>query len=457
MGTFCLHCKRRGDDNGFTLVELVIALGVAAVAFLALSSMLAASLRSLAVQKARTQGNEVATQAIEDLQRYAFASLAVCGPPMGAEPAGLELEVRSTSSSCPIGPGSSGDSARAKFGDEPCNGSTSTGIPRAQYDCKRLNTTFKVRRYVAWTDAGRTSKRMAVFVSWRDLVGPHEVSQQSSLRSPTTGDIVGIDPPGFVASTATDPNPVLSTRTSTTAGGVLTAPVSVSVKTKGLNSASADRVFIRFTTVDGTGELQTSSVALIGGTPSADTPPIMTWTGSIPIAIDGIPLQFPEGSQYLTLTAVRDSDGKTGALVDSPASTFCPSGGCPGGLPTFTVNAAGSVAQSFSTVNIDTSGALVSSFELRAVTRDLASTDRVMAQLNTRAGAVSIGMTAIDDPADDSDCTATGCTWTATVSPSIGYNFEAATAAAYFTASRSGGAGSTGAAPSSPITFQVAP
>src|SRR5687767_13028999 len=100
----------RSQESGFTLVELVIAVAVVGVAFMALSSALAASLRSLAVQKARTQGNEVATQAIEDLQRYSFINLAVCGPATGvAEPDGLELEVKSPSTACPTSSGAAGD------------------------------------------------------------------------------------------------------------------------------------------------------------------------------------------------------------------------------------------------------------------------------------------------------------------------------------------------------------
>ena len=66
------------SDGGFTLVEMMVTLAVSAVVLTALAGSLFGSLRSLTVQKARTQGNEVATLGIESLQRLPYDELGNC-------------------------------------------------------------------------------------------------------------------------------------------------------------------------------------------------------------------------------------------------------------------------------------------------------------------------------------------------------------------------------------------
>ena len=75
--------RRVRDEEGFTLIEMVIALAIGAVAFTALAAVLMVSLKAVAVQKTRTRANEIATQGIEDLQRFDYDHLGLCAAPPG--------------------------------------------------------------------------------------------------------------------------------------------------------------------------------------------------------------------------------------------------------------------------------------------------------------------------------------------------------------------------------------
>lgn len=435
------------DERGFTLMEMVIAIALTAVIFTALAGIMASGLRVLGVQKARTQGNEVATQGIEDLQRYTYSRLALCGPPPGSTPVGLEDTVISASPNCPVTPS---PAQKAKTGDDPCNPSaTPIGVPKAMYSCTRINITYDVRRYIAWTDAGHTAKRLAVFVTWKDAVGTHEVSQQTSLRAPAGGDVEGVDPPVFV-----DPKPGPSRRQSgLTTEGKLINPIGLTATTTGLPSTS-DRVFIGFTTVASNGELTSSSVALARSTTLDGK---TSWTGEIPANTR----VFPNGSQFLTFNAVRASDGKTASLIDVPASKFCPGTDefpiCPTSLPLFNTNAAGEVPQSSNplVVKIDSTGALLAPVKFTATTTNLMATDRVNFRFLAKTGSVTSEMVAINT--DTNPCTLASCTWEGAISPSSGFSFTAGTRAVYFTSEQLSltSSLSTGAAPSTPVEFKI--
>src|SRR5205814_2349936 len=73
--------KRARNEDGFTLIEMTIAVGLSAVIFTGLAFSLGSSLRTMQLQKSRTLANEVATQGIEDLQRLSYSSLGLCGAP----------------------------------------------------------------------------------------------------------------------------------------------------------------------------------------------------------------------------------------------------------------------------------------------------------------------------------------------------------------------------------------
>lgn len=388
------------SEQGFTLVELVIAIGLGAVVFAALGAALASGLRALAVQKARTQGNEVATQGIEDLQRLSFDSLVVCSVPAGPVPQGLETTA--LGSNCP--------SDTTGYGEDPCNALRPEDAPAPAYTCRRLNIDFRVRRYVAWTDAGRTAKRMAVFVDWTDAAGPHQVSQQSSLRSPTEASIIGASIPSLTSPSATPANSPV------TSEGKLTKNLSLSVNATGLGTE--DRVFAKFLNLDADGKVVPVTVALdplSGGS---------SWTKTI-LTTD--PYIFGSGSQFVTFTGIRASDGKANSVISS-AVKFCPDSDTNCSAATFPQFSSITVP---STVALTPSGALKADFSVTAVTKNVAVTDQVQIILATLAGAQ-----ALDLRPDTSTCTDSDCKWTATIPKSAGYSFAAGTRKLAFVAAQ---------------------
>src|SRR4051794_26866421 len=163
------------DEAGFTLIEMVVAVGLSVIIFTALAASLAGALRTVQVQKARTQANEVATQGIEDLQRFKYGNLGLCGTPTrpygGAAPAGFSTVITVNCTNASL--------------EEPCTPTTfspaltTQPVPKESYVCARAGVSFNVSRYVAWGDASQTGKRLAVVIDWTDSAGRHQVSQQS--------------------------------------------------------------------------------------------------------------------------------------------------------------------------------------------------------------------------------------------------------------------------------------
>jgi prepilin-type N-terminal cleavage/methylation domain-containing protein len=411
--------------EGFTVVELMVALAISTIVFVALAATLGAAMKAAGLQKARTQGNEVATQAIEDLQRLDYDHLGVCAPPTGTAPTGLSDPVYLANCSSPT------------FA-QPCAPVTGQ-VPASSYSCVRRAVTYQVRRYIAWGDGAHTSKRLAVLVDWTDRAGAHQVTQQSSLRSPDQGSVIGLSPPSFSAtsvlvggSAASSSNPVRLV------SGVTQSQIIFQATAAGI----PDSVFVSFLTLSA-GSPVAASLEL---TQSSSTPGL--WSATLEPGSSQF--SFGAGTQYVTFVAVRSADGKVNSqpngqlvtLVDcQPGPTSCAARPNPPSIASVTVTP--------NSPHIDPSGLLCGDLTVTATATNLTTSDSVTASFQTLTGPYTVALASTN-----------GSTWTAVIPASAGYHFAAGSQPIYVTAAQVYAPtasppeyGSTAAAVSSPLTF----
>lgn len=477
-------------ESGFTLVELVIAVSVLAVSILAVSAVLDSGVRALAAAKARARGNEIATEGIEDLQRFNFSNLGLCDAATGTPPAGLETPVELSNCAAPA------------F-THPCQTTAVAGtVPQAEYVCVRNGVSYTVKRYVAWVDALRTTKRLAVYVEWTDLVGNHQVSQQSSLRAPDQAAIVGLAPPTFVTQPTAGPSLLhfdanrnlngssqlqLEAQTSTlhapATGGLSTEiaahapgarfdvkvsnwsvfpsyngfPITITklgttesftvlagagsedwvIVAEGSSHFPAgsavnfagDQVYAQIRTLGPNNHPQTSTVFLTPNTPTGvNTVWRTTVTTTSPEAF-----RFGEGSQYVAFGILRAADGKTsGAFSADPAVTFCPETlGCSGlTQPSLSSPNAGAAS-------VGASGELLADVPISVDTVNVSSSDAVTVSFLTQAGTVTVALQVKSGTTCPDSLTATAgvpCTWEGVIAKAEGYRINQGPQTLYFTA-----------------------
>jgi hypothetical protein len=372
---------------------MVVAISLLAVLFTMLGGLMGTSLRTLSVTRSRGQANEIATQGIEDLQRFDFSSLVLCNTPTvpagGSVPSGFASLTTALATSC----------ANATL-ESPCplpgtTGLTKYPVPLANYTCTRYGIDFAVSRYIAWADPSQTIKRLAVVVDWTDQVGKHEVSQQSSVRAPDQAAIIGAIPPTltsamtFPSTVWVDSSGLLVTSTGAAQGINLTATAT------GLTAA--DQVNAYFITEDPVTHAQaTTTIPLTSASGS-------TWLGVIPGSGPGAPT-FPTsgGTQYIGFTAIRKSDGKANSMLSTPAITFCnnPSAANTAGTCAVDSNApsVSLVTVSPTTVPLNPDGTLflTATLSIGVQTTNLsastAASDSVTAVVETQAGASQVAL-----------------------------------------------------------------
>jgi prepilin-type N-terminal cleavage/methylation domain-containing protein len=411
-----------GHADGFTLIELLAALAIATIAVLALAGGLAAALRVAGLQKVRAQGNELATQAIEDLQRLDYDHLGVCVP-APSPPAGLSDPTYLANCSSPTV-------------EEPCT-PTAGQVPDTSYACTRLGVTYQVRRYVAWGDGNHTSKRLAVLVDWGDQAGTHQVAQQSSLRSPDQGSVVGLSPPAFGAtSVLVDGAPASGGNPVHLVAGVVQSAVTFQATTTGI----PDSVFVSFVVRGDTGAV--ASTLQLSQTGSG------TWSVTLPAGSDQF--LFGSGTQFVTFIAVRSADGKVNSQPNAQIVTFVsclPGGsGCTAGANPPSLSG---VTASPSAPHTDAAGLLCGDVTVNATASNLTPADSVTASFQTLAGPYTIALSSAD-----------GSAWSAVIPVSANYRFPSGSQPIYVTAAQDYAPsaappeyGSTAAVATSPLTF----
>lgn len=391
------RCRDHGDETGFTIVELVLALALAAFAFTASAALLFSATKVLSVQKSRTQGNDLATIAIEDLQRLKYDQLGLCSSPPGTPPAQMSDTVFLPNCSA----------TATAWG--PCEAAlppSSSVYPDESYTCTTRNIVYTVKRYVAFGNAAHTIKRLAVFVEWTDRGGRHEVAQQSSLRIPSQTFLIGNPPPQVTSSAVTGGTiPVDGT-------GFNTAAVNLTATATGLTST--DAVFAVFETI-GNGGREQKSLALTSSTGTS-------WTGTMPVAF----ARFGPGTQWVTFTALRSSDGKVGSSVSDPATVV--TGGAPVQANVFMHT------EPPSTATVDSTGLLTADLTMKVTTDGISPAGSVSVSFATLTGAVTLAMANESQTGQCDKVNPCNGRWTITIRQADGYHFAPGAQRFYFTA-----------------------
>ena len=390
MGSNVAWRRPRRDEEGFTLVELIVAMALCGFLLSALASVMYSSVGALGVQKARTRANYLASVGIEDLQRLSYNGLGLCAAPSGSPPPDMGDTV--------ILPNCA---SATKFG--PCEAASppAAAVPDEEYTCVERNITYTVRRFIAYGDVAHTEKRMAVQTEWVDKGGRHEVSQQSSLRVPSQNSLVGLVRPEV------DPGAtsVAPTSTGLTAAGTNDTALVFTAKTSGLDPSKGDTVVAVLETLSDAGRQQQS-------VPLASTS-ATTWAGELPVGTARLGI----GTQYVVFTATRQSDGKVDSHVETPAFTVSGVGTAPTAVMT---------QQPPSTVDIDAEGDLVTDpVSVAVTTQDVAPAGEVTMVFETQTGAVSVAMSPETVTGTCSGISGETCVvrWRVNLTPANGFHF----------------------------------
>jgi hypothetical protein len=203
-----LDARSGGSDRaeGFTIIELVVALGVLAFVIGPLAGVFWAALKTAGVATHRTDAAAIASREIESMRAVPYDSVGFYGDETGYTSTFESYTTVTLASSTPAGvipqvqPQRPDASAAAGFLPDPdpanANAVTQGGVK------------YTINRYVVWVDAADASttytqayKRLTVTVAWSDQVGPHTVRQDSLLYPGGQGKYGG--PEGAVATTTT--------------------------------------------------------------------------------------------------------------------------------------------------------------------------------------------------------------------------------------------------------------
>lgn len=137
--------RATGSDEGFTLVEMLIALVILGFVMMAMASVAVGSFGSVRSSNAQAVANQVANEVIEELRSRPFDSVSPPGTSTQYSPVLGQQTVKGTTFT---------PTATVLWVNDPCNGPAS-GTTRASYDYLRFNVV------VAWSVKG-TAKSVTV-------------------------------------------------------------------------------------------------------------------------------------------------------------------------------------------------------------------------------------------------------------------------------------------------------
>jgi prepilin-type N-terminal cleavage/methylation domain-containing protein len=202
-----------GDDQaGFTLVELVIALGLMAIIAASLSGVFYAAMKAAGASAHRSDGASIASRELESMRSFQYSDIGFYADQTGYVATFTDPDTNQTLTTVTLGsttpsgnpaniqPVTPDAAAATNFNPDP---DPTNAQPIVQGGVK-----FSVQRYVGWANAADSSttydkayKRTVVLVSWTDQAGTHTVHQSSIVYPGGQGKYVG--PEGVASSTTT--------------------------------------------------------------------------------------------------------------------------------------------------------------------------------------------------------------------------------------------------------------
>jgi prepilin-type N-terminal cleavage/methylation domain-containing protein len=178
------HRRRGSDEDGFTLVELVVALTLISIGFLALAGATSSAARMLLQSKQRQAASEQANAAIEHIRNVPYDQVALSSAPAhSTDTANPDYYVSAN--------GVTYDHKRNGTGVEPLDVDTSSGQVLHVENVTVGSTVMTLYQYVTWVDdpgitGAEDYKRVVVLVTFSSTDNPgrtHTVEASTLLTS----------------------------------------------------------------------------------------------------------------------------------------------------------------------------------------------------------------------------------------------------------------------------------
>jgi type II secretory pathway pseudopilin PulG len=187
-----LRARRTSDESGFTIVELVIALGLLAIVAASMASLFWAAIGVAGMSAHRTDAASVASLEIESMRAVPYADLGFYADQTAYPAGGKWVDPRDGQSYDVVTLGSntpSGKPAQVQPVTPDANAGltfTPDPVPNNALPIVQGGVHYSVQRFIVWAGAKDASvtyveayKRTAVIVTWSDKAGAHSIRQDS--------------------------------------------------------------------------------------------------------------------------------------------------------------------------------------------------------------------------------------------------------------------------------------
>lgn len=184
MGSLWRRRRARREDEGFSLVETVVAMTIAGFAFSTLSLALISGVHASTLAQQNQQAGDLLTQTVERARVLSYAALSMRPTDLDAGETGRSPSISSCQCYNPADDSTSGTGVEPLAPTDP-NGGISPHLSTATQN----GLTFTVRQYVtAPADAtGAGYKRLTVLVTWTSLGKSHERHYSTVIASTRRG------------------------------------------------------------------------------------------------------------------------------------------------------------------------------------------------------------------------------------------------------------------------------